>query len=144
MTIKKGDKVKVEYVGKLEDGEIFDSSENHGKPLEFEVGAGQLIKGFDEAVVGMNKGDKKEIKIKSEEGYGEPKEDLIQKVPRNDLPKDKELNAGMMLSIQMPNGVQIPAMITEVNDIEVTIDMNHPLAGKTLIFEIKIVEIEAN
>src|SRR3989338_5720966 len=143
MTIKKGDKVKVEYVGKLEDGEIFDSSENHGKPLEFEVGAGQLIKGFDEAVVGMNKGDKKEIKIKSEEGYGEPKEDLIQKVPRNDLPKDKELNAGMMLSIQMPNGVQIPAMITEVNDIEVTIDMNHPLAGKTLIFEIKIVEIEA-
>ena len=141
MAVKKGDKVKVEYTGTFDDGTVFDASEKHGKPLEVEAGAGQVIKGFDNALIGMEKGEEKEIKLKPEEAYGEPNEKMIQKAPREQFPKDKEIKVGMMLAVGLPNGAQIPAKITEVTDKEVTIDLNHPLAGKTLNFKIKVVEI---
>ena len=140
MTVKKGDKIKVEYTGTLEDGTVFDSSEKHGQPLEFEVGSGQLIKGFDEAIIGMKKGEEKKITLPPSEAYGERNEQLIQKIPRENLPPEQEPQKGMMLMVGLPTGQQIPATITEVTDKEVIIDINPPLAGKTLKFKIKVIE----
>jgi peptidylprolyl isomerase len=141
MEVKKGNKVKVEYEGKLEDGTVFDASSKHGKPLEFEAGSGKVIPGFDNALVGMKKGEEKEITIKPEEGYGKPNPEMVKKVPKEQFPKDKEIKPGMMLALGLPTGQQIPAKITEVGDKEVTLDMNHPLAGKTLKFKIKVIDI---
>jgi len=143
MSIKKGDKVKVDYEGKLDDGTIFDSSTHgdHSHPIEFEVGAGNVIKGFDEGVIGMEKDEEKEITIKPEDAYGEPNPQAVQKVPRDQLPKEPEPKEGMMLALKTPDGQQFPATIKKVTDKEVTIDMNHPLAGKTLHFKIKVVEV---
>lgn len=142
MPVKKGDKVKVEYTGKLEDGTVFDSSEGK-EPLEFEVGSGMIIKGFDDAVTGMEKGEEKEITLKPEEAYGEPNPQLMKKVPKEQLPKEPEPKVGMMLALGTPDGKQIPARIAEIGDKEVTIDINHPLAGKTLIFKIKVVDFSS-
>jgi len=143
MKVKKGDKVKVEYEGRLESGEIFDSSKHgdHSHPLEFETGAGKVIKGFDEAVIGMEKGKEKEITIDPENAYGQPNPKLIQKVLRNKLPKEPEPKEGMMLVLATGDGRQVPARITKVNNKEVTIDLNHPLAGKKLSFKIKVIGI---
>ena len=143
MAVKKGDKVKVDYTGKLEDGKIFDSSKHgeHSHPIEFEVGEGKVIKGFDEAVLGMEIGDEKEITIKPEEAYGQVNPNMVKKVPKEQLPKDKKPEVGMMLFLGTPDGKKFPARITEITDKEVTIDLNHPLAGKVLKFEIKLVEI---
>tara|TARA_Y100000310_G_scaffold206563_1_gene206971 strand:- start:1807 stop:2235 length:429 start_codon:yes stop_codon:yes gene_type:complete len=141
MTIKKGDKIKVEYTGTLEDGKEFDSSAKHGKPLEFEVGAGQMIKGFDEAVVGMKLNEEKDITLKPEDAYGEAKDEMIKPVPREQFPKEKEPEEGMVLVLQTPQGGQFPVKVVKVTDKEVSLDMNHPLAGKTLKFKVKIVGI---
>ncbi|MEX2705385.1 MAG: peptidylprolyl isomerase [Candidatus Freyrarchaeum guaymaensis] len=138
MPVKKGDRVKVEYIGMFDDGTVFDSSEGKS-PLEFEAGSGQIIKGFDEAVIGMKKGEEKEFKIEPKDAYGERNPELVRKIPRDQLPP--EAQAGMLLMLRTPDGMQIPAEITEVTDEEVTIDLNHPLAGKTLNFKIKIVDI---
>jgi len=139
MAVKKGDKVKVEYTGSFDDGTVFDSSEKHGQPLEFEAGEGKVIKGFDEALIGMESGEEKEIHIKPEDGYGMPNPQMVKKIPREHIPKDHEPKEGMVLAIGLPNGQQIPARITEVSDNDVTVDMNHPLAGKALNFKIKLV-----
>jgi peptidylprolyl isomerase len=141
MVIKKGDKIKVSYVGTLDDGTVFDDSDKHAAPLEFVVGSGQIIKGFDEAVIGMKKGDEKEIKLEPSEAYGEPDPKLIKKVPLDQLPKDKKLEKGMVMFVNLPNGMQVPLTIKNITKKEATLDMNHPLAGKTLNFKIKIVEI---
>jgi FKBP-type peptidyl-prolyl cis-trans isomerase 2 len=143
MPVKKGDKIKVEYTGTLNDGTVFDSSERHDQPLEFEAGSGKVIKGFDEAVIGMGLGEEKEIKIPPSEAYGDHNPQLIKKAPRSQLPKEPEPKAGMMLVISAPNGAKLPATITEVTDETVTIDLNHPLAGKTLNFKIKVVDISS-
>ncbi len=140
MAVKKGDKIKVEYTGTLDDGSVFDSSEKHGAPLEFEVGSGQIISGFENAVIGMKKGDEKKIKLSPSEAYGDANPQLIKQVPKAQLPK-AELKIGMILGVKLSNGAQVPARITEVTDEIVTIDFNHPLAGKTLHFAIKVVEI---
>jgi len=143
MAIKKGDKIKVDYEGKLDDGTIFDSSKHgdHSHPLEFEVGSGQIIKGFDDAVVGMNKGEEKDIKIKPTEAYGNHNPKLVKKIPRGEFPKDKKLEPEMALVIKAPDGNQFPVKITGVTDKEITIDLNHPLTGKNLNFKIKIIDI---
>ena len=99
MAIKKGDKVKVNYTGTLDDGTVFDSSEKHGQALEFEIGTGKVIKGFDEAVTGMKKGEEKEITIKPEEAYGNPNPQLVKKVPRDQIPKDQEPKKDMLLMV---------------------------------------------
>lgn len=140
MKIQNGNKVTVHYTGTLDDGTVFDSSEGR-EPLTFEAGAGQLIKGFDEAVIGMEKGQEKDITIPPAEAYGDRDARLTKQIPRSALPKDKEPQVGMMLGLTTPDGQQLPAQITQVNDKEITIDLNHPLAGKTLHFKIKIVEI---
>ena len=140
MPVKKGDKIKVDYTGTLEDGTVFDTSEGK-QPLEFEVGAGKIIKGFDEALIGMEKGQEKEITIPPAEAYGDHNPQLIKKIPRDKLPAGQEPKPGMMLALGTPDGKQFPAKITEVTDKEVSIDLNHPLAGKTLKFKIKVVDI---
>ncbi|PIN73892.1 peptidylprolyl isomerase [Candidatus Woesearchaeota archaeon CG10_big_fil_rev_8_21_14_0_10_45_16] len=141
MTIVKGKKVKIQYVGTFDDGSEFDSSEKHGQPLEFEVGEGQVIPGFENAVIGMEAGQEKEVVIKPAEAYGEHNPEFLKKVPRSQLPAEQEPQAGMMLGVGLPNGQQIPAVIAEVSDDDVTLDLNHPLAGKTLHFKIKVVEV---
>ncbi len=139
--VKSGDKVKVEYTGSFEDGEIFDSSEMHGQPLEFETGKGMMIPGFEKAVIGMKLGEEKTIHLECEEAYGERNPQLVNKAPKAQLPKEQEPQKGMMLLIKLPNGAQFPAMITAVDENEVTLDLNHPLAGKCLNFKVKIVGI---
>ncbi|MBT3450917.1 peptidylprolyl isomerase, partial [archaeon] len=121
---------------------VFDSSEKHGQPLEFEVGAGMVIKGFDDAVIGMEVGDEKEVKIEAKDAYGEPNDQMKQKVPKDQLPKDQKPEVGMVLGVSTPDGKQFPAKIIEVNDDTITIDLNHPLAGKNLNFKLKLVSIE--
>lgn len=140
MPVKKGDKVKVEYNGTLEDGTVFDTSKGK-EPLEFEVGAGKIIKGFENGVIGMKKGEEKDIKINPAEAYGESNPDFIKKVPKEHLPKEQEPKVGMMLILKSPEGRQILAKITEITDKEVTLDLNHPLAGKALNFKIKVLDI---
>lgn len=143
MAVKKGDKVKIEYTGTLDDGTVFDSSEKHGKPLEFEVGSGKVLKGFEDALTGMKKGEEKDIELKPEEAYGNQNPNLLKKVPKEQFPKDKELKPGMLLIIGTPDGRNFPAKIISVDDKEITLDLNHPLAGKTLHFKIKVVEISS-
>ena len=138
--VKKGDKVKVEYTGKLEDGSVFDSSEGKA-PLSFEVGAQQVIPGFEKAVEGMKKDEEKEFTLKSDEAYGPVRPEMVQEVPRDKLPEQPEPAVGMMLMMQAPTGQQIPAKITKIEDGKVTIDVNHPLAGKDLVFKVKVVGV---
>jgi len=145
MKVKKGDKIKVEYTGTFDNGEVFDSSnhDNHSHPLEFEVGSGTVIKGFDDAVVGMELNEEKDINLNSNEAYGERNEKLIMKIPRDKLPKDQEPEKGMLLGMQTQDGRQAQGVIIEVDKDNVTLDLNHPLAGKNLNFKIKIVEINS-
>ncbi len=140
--IEKGDKIKVEYEGKFEDGNVFDSSEKHGQPLEFVAGTGQVVPGFDNAVLGMKEGEEKEITIEPKDGYGDYNKDLEREIPRDMLPKDQEPKPGMALMLGSPDGKQFPAVIKEVSKDKVKLDLNHPLAGKKLIFKMKIVNIE--
>lgn len=138
MVIEKGNKVKVEYEGRFEDGTVFDSSETHGQPLEFEAGSGQVIKGFDEAVIGMEIGQEKEIKIDPSEGYGEHNPELIRKLPKDQFPEG--IKEDLMIVLGSDDGRQFPAKIVEIGETEVSVDLNHPMAGKILIFKIKLVE----
>ena len=139
---QKGNKVSINYVGSFEDGKVFDASEKHGKPIEFTVGSGQVIAGFDNAVVGMGVGESKDIKIEPKDGYGEPNPELVKIITRDKLPKEREPEVGMVLVLGMGNGMEIPARITKISGDMVTIDLNHPLAGKTLNFRITVVAVE--
>lgn len=140
MAIKKGDVIKVEYEGKLEDGTLFDSTEKSGSPLKFQVGTGQLILGFDSAVVGKEVGDEFSIEIQPSEAYGEVDPSMSQVVSRSQFPPDLTPEPGMMLRLDGPNNTYSIAWIKKVDDEFVTIDLNHPLAGKMLNFKIKILE----
>ena len=141
MAVKKGDKVKVDYTGTFEDGTVFDASEKHGQPLEFEVGAGQMIEGFDKAVVGMNVGDEKEIAIKPEDAYGKHNPELMKKLPKQAIKGLEDPKPGMMLGLAAPDGRQFAVKITKVEENDITLDLNHPLAGKTLKFKLKLVAV---
>ncbi|HVZ62904.1 MAG TPA: peptidylprolyl isomerase [Candidatus Nitrosotalea sp.] len=138
MTIKTGDRVKIEYTGTLDDGTVFDSSVDHGNPLEFEVGGGQVIKGFDDAVLGMKENEEKQFSILPADAYGEHDPTLVQKVPREVFPQDAELVPGLLFEAGLPTGEKVPATITEVQGGIVSVDLNHPLAGKILNFKIKV------
>ena len=144
MTVKTGDKVKIEYTGTLDDGTIFDSSADHGNPLEFEVGSGQVIKGFDDAILGMNEGEEKQFSIEPAEAYGEHDPTLVQKVPREIFPQDAELVPGLLFEAGLPTGEKVPATITDVQGGIVSVDLNHPLAGKKLNFKIKVSTITSS
>lgn len=140
MKAKTNDKVKVHYTGKLTNGEVFDSSKGRD-PLEFTVGGGQMIKGFDEAVNGMEMNEQKTVTIPSTEAYGERRDDLIQEVPRNQLPEDMKPEVGQKLVATNDLGHQTQVAVTAVSDESITVDGNHDLAGKDLVFEIELVEI---
>ena len=137
---KKGDSVKVHYTGKLDDGTVFDSSVGR-EPLDFTVGAGQLIAGFDEAVVGMAVGEKKTVRIAAEQAYGPHNPEMTLQVPRSDLPADIQPELGMQLEASQEGGHSMVVTVVEVTDESVTFDANHPLAGKALTFEIEVVEL---
>ncbi len=138
--VKEGDVVKVHYTGKLTTGENFDSSTGR-EPLEFTVGAGQMIKGFDAALPGMAVGDKKTINIAAEDAYGERSEDAIIPFPKENVPEDMKLEPGMTLTLSNQEGQPIPVIVLEVKEDAVILDANHFLAGKELIFDIELVEI---
>jgi len=138
--VKEGDTVKVHYTGTLTDGTVFDTSEER-EPLEFTLGQGQLIPGFEKAVVGMNVGDSTEVEISSDDAYGESREDLVISVPKDQLPDDVEPQVGMQLQVNQQDGQPIPVRITDVGEENLTLDANHPLAGQDLKFEIELVEI---
>ncbi|HZI19188.1 MAG TPA: peptidylprolyl isomerase [Pyrinomonadaceae bacterium] len=135
---KDGDRVRVHYTGRLEDGNEFDSSRD-GQPLEFTVGGGEVIPGFDEAVRGMQVGETKTFEIEPGDAYGERREQLVQTVEREKMNLDFEPHEGMTLAMQLPDGNQIPVSIARVTDTEVTLDANHPLAGERLIFDVELV-----
>lgn len=141
MGVKLGDIVTVEYVGTLDNGGIFDSSESQGGPLEFEVGGGQVLQGFEDAVIDMEIGDKKTIKLEPSQGYGEYSKNLIETIPRASIPNNEKLTEDTMLLVSLPDGSKLPATITTITEETVTLDMNHPLAGEVLHFEIKVVGI---
>ncbi|MBZ4191135.1 MULTISPECIES: FKBP-type peptidyl-prolyl cis-trans isomerase [Niabella] len=138
---KKGDKVKVHYHGKLTTGETFDSSEGRD-PLPFEIGSGMVIKGFDDGVTGMAVGDKKTITIPAEEAYGPVNPDMIIEMPKDRLPQDMEVEVGMPLVMSDPQGQQFQVTVKEITDDKIVLDANHPLAGKDLVFDLELVEIE--
>lgn len=139
-TVEKGDTVKVHYTGKLEDGTVFDTSQER-EPLEFTLGEGQLIPGFEKAVEGLSVGESTSVTIPTEEAYGEWNEQLELEVSKDDLPDNIEPEVGMQLQMQQQQSEQmIPVKITQVNDNSVTLDANHPLAGKTLVFDIELVD----
>jgi peptidylprolyl isomerase len=139
---KSGDTVKVHYHGKLTDGTTFDSSEGR-EPLEFEVGSGMVIAGFDSGVTGMSVGDKKTIEIPVDEAYGAKQDDLLMEFPKSNFPADMVPEVGMQLNMSNGSGQNFPVVIREVKDDVVVLDANHPLSGEDLVFDLELVEIVA-
>ena len=140
MQVKKGDVVRVHYTGTLTDGSQFDSSVGRN-PLEFTVGAGQMIAGFDAGVLGMIVGDKKTLQIDPDNGYGQSNPEAIIEFPKTNVPEGMELEVGMQLNLQNEYGQPVPVVIIELREDLVVMDANHSLAGKDLIFEVELVEI---
>ncbi len=136
----KTDTVKVHYTGTTDDGVVFDSSRER-EPLEFTMGQGQLIPGFENAVEGMKVGDSAKVRIPSEEAYGEVRDDMVVDINRSQIPPDINPEVGMVLQMQQPDGSPLNVTIREVNDDSVKLDANHPLAGQALTFDIELVEI---
>ncbi len=134
-----GSKVKVHYTGKLNDGTVFDTSQDR-EPLEFTVGQGQVIPGFEDAVRGMETGDSKNVTINCEQAYGQRRDDMILDVPRDRFPDEIPPKVGQQLMLRHPEGQEFPAFIIDVKEDAITIDANHPLAGEDLDFEIELVQ----
>jgi peptidylprolyl isomerase len=138
--VKNGDKVKVHYHGKLRSGETFDSSQGRD-PLEFTVGNGDVIKGFDQGVMGMQPGDKKTVEIGVNDAYGEKQQEMLIEFPKAQFPPEMQPEEGMQLMMNNGAGQQFPVTIAEVREETVLLDANHPLAGQDLIFDLELVEI---
>jgi len=139
--VKYGDVVKVHYTGKLTSGEQFDSSTGR-EPLEFTVGAGQMIKGFDDAIPGMSVGEKKTINISADDAYGQINHEALIEFPKKNVPQDMPLETGMQLELKDEDGQSFPVTIIEIKDDVIVLDANHSLAGKELVFDIELVEIK--
>ena len=138
--VKKGDKIQVHYHGKLTSGETFDSSAGR-EPLEFEVGSGMVIKGFDDGVTGMTVGEKKTVNIPFDEAYGAKNPEMVIEMPKDRFPKDMEIEVGMPLGMSDQEGQQFEVTIVEIKDDVVLLDANHRLAGQDLVFDLELVEI---
>lgn len=138
--VKSGDTVKVHYHGRLADGTTFDSSEGRD-PLEFKVGSGMVIAGFDNGVTGMSVGEKRTVQIPAEDAYGSKNPDMIVEFPKGQFPEGMKPEAGMQINMTSGEGQVIPVVITEVKEDTVMLDANHPLAGEALTFDIELVEI---
>lgn len=141
MKAKKGDAVSIHYTGRLEDGTVFDSSQGRD-PISFVVGSGSVIPGFDDAAEGMKPSEKKEVNIPPDRAYGEHSDDMVQKVPRS-LAGDDTPEAGQVVELGSPDGQTFNATVVGVDDEWITVDFNHPLAGKTLIFDIEMCEVKS-
>ena len=141
-TAKTGDTVRIHYTGTLADGAVFDSSQGRD-PLEFTVGSGQIIPGLDAAIPGMSEGETKKVEVPSDQAYGPVQDQARQAVPRDQIPAEIPLDIGTQLQMQGPQGQVMPVTVAEVTEDEVTLDANHPLAGKDLTFDIEMVEIKA-
>lgn len=138
---REGDKVQVHYEGRLDDGTTFDSS--HGRePIEFTIGEGEVVPGFEEAVTGMAAGEKKTTRIAAGNAYGDRMDDLLFSVSRDQVPAGMEVKVGDQLSVGLPNGETVPMQVAAIDDETVTLDANHPLAGKDLTFDLELVEIQ--
>jgi peptidylprolyl isomerase len=135
-----GNIVKVHYTGKLADGTVFDSS-REGDPLEFTIGDGSLIPGFEAAVIGMQPGENKSVQIPSDQAYGPFFEEMVQQISRDKFPKEMEIELGGQVMAQQPDGEKLVLTIVEITDESVTVDANHPLAGHDLEFEIEVVSV---
>lgn len=140
--VKTGDTIKVHYHGKLTNGSTFDSSEGR-EPLEFEVGSGAVIPGFDNGVTGMSIGEKKTIHIPAEEAYGAKQDDMFMEFPIDRFPSDMKPEVGMQLNMSNGSGQNFPVVIAELKDDLVVLDANHPLSGEDLVFDLELVEISA-
>ena len=138
---KNGDTVKVHYTGKLDDGTIFDSSEGKD-PLQFTIGEGQLLQAFEQGIIGLAEGDKKDIQLTAQQGYGLKQDKLIGKLPLEALPEGLTPEVGMRLQMKTPEDQSIVLKVIEVSDNDITVDANHELAGEDLNFEIELVEIK--
>ncbi|HVY75769.1 MAG TPA: peptidylprolyl isomerase [Puia sp.] len=141
MSVQTGNTIKVHYHGRLSDGTTFDSS-NGRSPLEFKVGSGSVIKGFDEGVKGMSVGEKKTIQIPFMDAYGPEDPSMIVEFPKAQLPDDLQPEVGMQLTMNNSSGDQFPVVVTGVNDDSIILNANHPLAGKDLIFDLELVSID--
>lgn len=138
--IKSGDTVRIHYKGTLDDGSVFDSSEGRD-PLEFTVGTGQIIPGLDEALPGMTVGEKKSVTIEPDKAYGPAHAEARQAVSRDKIPPEVPMEIGIQLEMKTPDGRSIPVRVVEIGEETVTLDANHPLAGKALTFDFEIVSI---
>jgi len=141
MQVKKGDSVKVHYVGTLNDGNEFDNSYKRGITLDFTVGEGKMIKGFDSAILDMEVGQKKTVTLKPEEAYGHRVDEAIRKFSKEVFPEGSQLEKGQRVQGQSETGQPVTALVLEVEENEITLDLNHPLAGEELKFDIELVEI---
>ncbi len=141
MSVSEGDTVQIHYTGKLQDGSVFDQTEDND-PLSFTVGSGDIIPGFEQAVRGMEEDEEKTVTIEAEDAYGERDESRVQQYSRETLPENFQPEKGQVLALQDQEGRQIPVTIKDFDEENITVDLNHPLAGKELTFEIKVVGIE--
>lgn len=140
--VENGQFVRVHYKGTLQNGEVFDTSEGR-HPLEVQMGAGQIISGFEEALMGMSLNEKKVFTLEPEDAYGKRDESLTHSFPRSDVPAEINPEVGQTVALSSSEGQQVPATITAVDDEKVVVDLNHPLAGETLTFDIEVVGISA-
>lgn len=141
MSVSEGDTVQVHYTGTLKDGSVFDETEK-GDPLAFTVGSGEIIPGFEQAVIGMDEEEEKTVTIEAAEAYGERDESRVQQYSRESLPDDFDPEKGQVLALQDQEGRQIPVTVVDFDQENITVDLNHPLAGRDLTFEIKVVDVE--
>ena len=139
--VKENATVKVHYTGKLADGQVFDSSEGK-EPIEFTLGQGQLIPGFEKGLINMKLNEKKTINIPKDEAYGDSREDLIQEVQKSELPDEIKPEVGMGLVSKSQDGREMNLLVAEVKEDSIVVDGNHPLAGKDLVFDLEVVEIK--
>lgn len=137
---KEGDTVQVHYTGRLDDGSVFDSS-RESEPLEFELGSGRVIPGFETAVEGMSVGESLEVELDPDEAYGQRRDDLVMPVGRDQLPEELDPEVGDALEVQLGSGERTTATVVDADESSVTLDLNHPLAGRTLNFEVELLEI---
>ena len=140
--VENGHYISVEYTGTLGNGEVFDSSKGR-QPLEIHMGAGELIKGFESQLMGMALNEKKVFTLSPEDAYGQRNNDMMQSIPRSEVPSDMDVEVGMIVGLVTPEGNRVPARVVRLDDEQLTMDLNHPLAGESLTFEIEVVGISS-
>lgn len=142
--VQSGDDVKIHYTGTLQDGTVFDSSRERGQPLAFKAGAGQMIQGFDEGVMGMAVGEKKTLNIPADKAYGQKQDHLLVTFTKDKFPQDAPIAVGQEFTLQTQDGRPVPVRIIEIKEDEVILDANHPLAGKDLVFDVELLEVTSH